>query len=294
MAEGLVEPRRRRFIQVDVFTKIPYLGNALAVVIDSDNLSVEQMQRFARWTNLSETTFLLPPVHPDADYKVRIFTPTKELPFAGHPTLGSCFAFLQSGKTPNNSDFIVQECGVGLVRIKSRNGTLAFASPPLIKGGPVDDSLVAKIANILEIDKSEIIDSQWADNGPGWIAVMLRDAAAVISLKAPPKSDVSLGVVGFYPKTEPPNFLYEVRAFFPENGIVVEDPVTGSLNASIAQWLRKSGKIPQEYIASQGPQSVNVFINSSSIFCFLRNCNRSRRKDLHFVEAGDGGNLGGW
>jgi PhzF family phenazine biosynthesis protein len=239
----------RPFQQVDVFTSTPYLGNPVAVVLDAGGLSDPDMQRFARWTNLSETTFVLPPADAGADYRVRIFTPSLELPFAGHPTLGTCHAWLSAGGTPSHDGVIVQECGAGLVRVRQAAGGLAFAAPPLLRSGPVDEALVQQIAGILGIARADIVDAQWADNGPGWIAVLLGSAEAVLALR-PGSTDLDLGVAGPYPPGSPEAF--EVRAFFLANGSSVEDPVTGSLNASLAEWLLRTGRATAPYVASQG------------------------------------------
>jgi PhzF family phenazine biosynthesis protein len=240
---------QRPFRQIDVFTTRPYRGNPVAVVLDGGGLESEEMQRFAHWTNLSETTFVLPPNDPDADYRLRIFTPTLELPFAGHPTLGTCHAWLSGGGVPKRDDVIVQECNAGLIPIRRDRDGLAFAAPPLVRSGPVDEPLVEEIASVLGIERSAIVDAQWADNGPGWVAVLLESADAVLAL-APRYSDLDLGVVGPYPEGMPEAF--EVRAFFPKDGAVVEDPVTGSLNASLAEWLLRSGRAQAPYIARQG------------------------------------------
>jgi PhzF family phenazine biosynthesis protein len=207
------------------------------------------MQRFAHWTNLSETTFVLPPSDGDADYAVRIFTPVLELPFAGHPTLGTCHAWLAAGGAPNDDGVIVQECGAGRVPIRRTEDGLAFAAPPLLRSGPVDEELVEHIASVLGIDRGEIFDAEWADNGPGWVAVLLADAEAVLALR-PGLVDLDVGVVGPYPEGSPEAF--EVRAFFPKDGATVEDPVTGSLNASLAGWLLRTGRASAPYVASQG------------------------------------------
>ncbi len=240
---------QRRFLQVDVFTEVPFRGNPVAVVIDGDGLSAEQMQRFANWTNLSETTFVLPPTAPDADYRVRIFTPANELPFAGHPTLGTCHAWRSSGGRPQRDDVIVQECAAGLITIQTSGDRLAFAAPPLVRSGPVDEAFVERIATVLRIDRADILAAEWADNGPGWVAVMLESADAVLALRPDP-IEFDLGVVGAYPPGSP--HAIEVRAFFPKVGATAEDPVTGSLNASLAQWLLGSGRLSAPYIASQG------------------------------------------
>jgi PhzF family phenazine biosynthesis protein len=233
---------RRPFAQVDVFTEVPYGGNPVAVVLDGQGLSTEEMQRFAAWTNLSETTYVLPPEDPGADYRVRIFTPVSELPFAGHPTLGTCHAWL--GERVAGS--VVQECGAGLVTVRRTPAGLAFAAPPLIRSGPVEEALVDEIADALRIARAEIVDAQWVDNGPGWVAVLLEGAAAVLAVQ-PAFADLDIGVVGLHPDGAP-----EVRAFFPKDGTLVEDPVTGSLNASLAEWLLRSGRLTAPYVARQG------------------------------------------
>jgi PhzF family phenazine biosynthesis protein len=222
----------RPFAQVDVFTTKPYRGNPVAVVLDGSGLSANQMQRFAHWTNLSETTFVLPPTTSDADYRVRIFTPVAELPFAGHPTLGTCHAWLAAGGEPRDADAIVQECGAGLVPIRRTPHGLAFAAPPLIRSGPVEESLVEEIVGALGIERDAVADVAWADNGPGWVAVLLESADAVLALR-PAFIDLDVGVVG--PREDGADEAFEVRAFFPKDGVLLEDPVTGSLNASLAQ-----------------------------------------------------------
>jgi PhzF family phenazine biosynthesis protein len=210
------------------------------------------MQRFANWMNLSETTFLLPPEDPGADYRLRIFTPSSELPFAGHPTLGSAHAWLEAGGTPRRGDVIVQECGGGLIRVRRAGGVLAFAAPPLVRTGPVEEPVLETIGTTLEIDRSEIVHSQWVDNGPGWVAVMLPSAEDVLALRPRGFSELCVGVVGPYRQLGPSGAAFEVRAFFPKDGALVEDPVTGSLNASLAQWLLASARAQAPYIASQG------------------------------------------
>jgi PhzF family phenazine biosynthesis protein len=239
----------RSFRQVDVFTTTPYLGNPVAVVLDGDGLTEDDMQRFARWTNLSETTFVLPPTANGADYQVRILTPTRELPFAGHPTLGTCHAWLSAGGTASQDGVIVQQCGAGLVPIRQTADGLAFAAPPLLRSGPVDEPLVEHLAVVLGIDRAAIADAQWADNGPGWVAVLLGSAEEVLAVR-PNLVDLDVGVVGPYPPGSPQAF--EVRAFLPKNGGTDEDPVTGSLNASLADWLLRTGRVTSPYVASQG------------------------------------------
>jgi len=250
----------RSYTVVDVFGAAPYTGNPVAVVLDGEGLSTEQMQRFAAWTNLSETTFVLAPTVPEADYRVRIFTPVLELPFAGHPTLGTCHAWLhaqaegpregEGGGVGLSERAVVQECAAGLVRLRVQPGRIAFAAPPLLREGPVrDEPLLEHIAAVLRIERAAIVDAEWADNGPGWVAVMLEEAQAVLAMR-PGFVDLDLGVVGAYPPGSPEAF--EVRAFFPKDGTTVEDPVTGSLNAAIAPWLLRSGRAQAPYLVSQG------------------------------------------
>ena len=240
---------KRRFVQVDVFGENPYRGNPLAVVVDAEGLTTSGMQTFAKWTNLSETTFLLPPTHASADYQVRIFTPTEELPFAGHPTLGSAHAWLTNGGVPKDGNTIVQECKVGLVNVRRDDNSLSFAAPPLLKSGPVDDALIREAAESLGISRKAIIDAAWIDNGPGWIGILLASADEVLAIQPKPMK-LTLGVAGAHVAES--RFAYEVRAFYSSNGITLEDPVTGSLNASLAQWLISSGRFNAPYLASQG------------------------------------------
>jgi PhzF family phenazine biosynthesis protein len=243
---------KRIFRQVDVFTSVPYMGNPVAVVLDGAGLTTAQMQHFAHWTNLSETTFVLPPSAPGADYAVRIFTPTLELPFAGHPTLGTCHAWLASGNTPARPDNIVQECAAGLINLRPTADGFAFAAPPLVRSGPVDEAEVQRLAEILRLDRSKIIDAAWADNGPGWVAVMLDSVETLLAVK-PTYSDYDIGLVATYSDGgTQSDIAIEVRAFFPKDGAVAEDPVTGSLNAALAQWLLGSGRLQSPYIAAQG------------------------------------------
>ena len=240
---------RRRISEVDVFAATPYSGNPVAVVLDGDALDTEEMQRFAHWMNLSETTFVLPPTVADADYRVRIFTPVAELPFAGHPTLGSCHAWIEQDAARGDQDVVVQECEAGLVPVRKTSAGLAFSAPPLLRSGPVDEELVARIASVLGIERTAVVDSQWVDNGPGWVAVLLATADEVLALR-PGFDELDIGVVGPYPEGE--EVAFEVRAFFPKNGTLVEDPVTGSLNASLAEWLLRTGRASVPYVASQG------------------------------------------
>lgn len=245
----------RRFRQVDVFAPEPYSGNPLAVVIDSEGLATDDMQRFTRWMNLSETAFLLPTSQPEADYRVRIFTLARELPFAGHPTLGACHVWLEAGGLSRQEGMVVQECGAGLVRVR-RSERLAFAAPPLLRSGPVEEPFVAELAVVLGLDRQTMVDVAWADNGPGWVAVLLEDASAVLNLEPDlsrfsREGSLDIGVVGPYP--EGSECAFEVRAFFTgERGELREDPVTGSLNASLGQWLLSSGRAASPYVASQG------------------------------------------
>jgi PhzF family phenazine biosynthesis protein len=242
----------RAFRQVDVFTTVPYAGNPVAVVLDAAGLEDEEMQRFAHWTNLSETTFVLPPEAPGADYRVRIFTPGEELPFAGHPTLGTCHSWLEAGGVPKAGEDapVVQECGAGLVEVRRTKDGLAFAAPPLIRSGPVEEELVARIASLLGIGRGDVVDAAWADNGPGWIAVLLDSAEAVLAVQPQPLGGLDVGVVGPHPEGSPEAF--EVRGFFDVGGATLEDPVTGSLNASVAEWLLDSGRATAPYVARQG------------------------------------------
>ena len=276
-------PTSRPFKQVDVFTATPYRGNPLAVVLDGAGLSTEAMQHFTHWTNLSECTFVLPP-SPEgraagADYRVRIFCPGRELPFAGHPTLGTCHAWLEAGGVPQ-AKHVVQECGVGLVKLRrdssvtagppqgdaapprgaatraavERGGhdRLAFAAPPLIKSGPLDEADVALIARGLGVARSDIVAHSWCDNGPNWRGVMLKSAEQVLALKPDGTvlAGLDIGVVGPHPAGC--DAAFEVRAFFPGNNGLCEDPVTGSLNAALAQWLIGAGLAPERYVAAQG------------------------------------------
>jgi PhzF family phenazine biosynthesis protein len=278
-----------------VFTAVPYLGNPLAVVLDGTGLSTEQMQHFTNWTNLSECTFVLPPTQASADYKVRIFCPGRELPFAGHPTLGTCHAWLQAGGKPKG-DLIVQECGVGLVKIRRDGARLAFAAPPLLKSGPLDEADVQLIARGLGVARSEIVAHSWCDNGPNWRGVMLESAEQVLALKpdAAILAGLDVGVVGPRGKVgvvasqsadhetqfeEGLRTHFEVRAFFPGNNGMAEDPVTGSLNAAIAQWLIGAGLAPTSYVAAQGAalgragrvhveqSGADIWIGGESVTC---------------------------
>jgi PhzF family phenazine biosynthesis protein len=269
----LRQAQDRPFKKVDVFTATPYRGNPLAVVLDGSGLSVAEMQHFTNWTNLSECTFLLPPSDEGraagADYRVRIFCPGRELPFAGHPTLGSCHAWLEAGGVPRGEN-VVQECGVGLVKLKRDGQRLAFAAPPLIKSGPLPEEDVALIARGLGVARSDITAHAWCDNGPNWRGVMLQSAEQVLALRPDGAvlAGLDIGVVGPNSKAsgqkplggkigvvgarEEHDTQFEVRAFFPGNNGLCEDPVTGSLNAALAQWLIGAGLAPDRYVAAQG------------------------------------------
>lgn len=283
--------RQRPFQQVDVFTAAPYLGNPLAVVLDGAGLSTEAMQQFTNWTNLSEATFVLPPTPEGqaagADYRVRIFCPGRELPFAGHPTLGTCHAWLATGGQPRVPGRIVQECGVGLVALRQDGERLAFAAPPLVKSGPLAEDDVQRIARGLGVARADILHHAWCDNGPNWRGVMLRSAAQVLALQpdATVLAGLDVGVVGPRGKvgvvgaSDAEGIAFEVRAFFPGNNGLAEDPVTGSLNAALAQWLIGAGLAPTRYVASQGTalgragrvhveqDGEQIWIGGSSVTC---------------------------
>ncbi len=283
--------RQRPFQQVDVFTAAPYLGNPLAVVLDGAGLSTEAMQQFTNWTNLSEATFVLPPTPEGqaagADYRVRIFCPGRELPFAGHPTLGTCHAWLATGGQPRVPGRIVQECGVGLVPLRQDGERLAFAAPPLVKSGPLAEDDVERIARGLGVARADILHHAWCDNGPNWRGVMLRSAEQVLALQpdAAVLGGLDVGVVGPRGKvgvvgaSDAEGIAFEVRAFFPGNNGLAEDPVTGSLNAALAQWLIGAGLAPTRYVASQGTalgragrvhveqDGEQIWIGGSSVTC---------------------------
>ncbi len=241
----------RPFTQVDVFTDVVTLGNPVAVVHDADDLDDAQMAAFARWTNLSETTFLCASTDPAADYRVRIFTPGRELPFAGHPTLGTARAWLEAGGVPRDPDVIVQECGLGPLRVRRSGDRLAFAAPDPLRDGPVDPDVVAVVVADLGLDPASVRGARWCDNGPGWIGLLLDDAATVLAIDGPGlrfTGHDKVGVIGPHPIGA--DVAYEVRAFFA--GGIGEDPVTGSLNAALAQWLVGDGIAPESYVAAQG------------------------------------------
>ncbi|WP_341394963.1 PhzF family phenazine biosynthesis protein [Arthrobacter sp. G119Y2] len=262
--------KQRWFKQVDVFGSEPYLGNPLAVVLEAEGLSDSDMESFARWTNLSETTFVLPPTRDGADYRVRIFTPGGEIPFAGHPTLGTCHAWLEAGNKRRYPDVVVQECGIGLVTLHANAGIAAFAAPPLLRSGPLEDEVLDQALKALNLDRTQILASNWIDNGPGWLGLLLPDAAAVLALKPDPvvMGSLRVGVIGAQPADAETD--YEVRAFVPGLGIT-EDPVTGSLNAGLAQWLIGAELAPERYIVRQGTAvrrdgRVRVFTRDGKIW----------------------------
>lgn len=245
-----------RFRQVDVFGARPFAGNPVAVVLDADALTPVQMQAIARWTHLSETTFVTAPTDPGADYAVRIFTPSQELPFAGHPTLGTARAWLDAGHAPRNAGTIIQECGVGLVPVRNEGERLAFAAPPRLRSGAVDERELDRACERLQVARDEVVDAAWVDNGPGWLGLLLADADRVLAVAPDPSpSDEpgTYGVVGPHREDGPDHVAVEVRAFIYDPGEAVwEDPVTGSLNAALGQWLTESGRLSTPYVARQG------------------------------------------
>ncbi|WP_405566769.1 PhzF family phenazine biosynthesis protein [Streptomyces phaeochromogenes] len=244
-------PRTRPFVQVDVFSTSPYSGNPVAVVLDGTDLSDEEMQRLARWTNLSETTFVLPPTVPEADYRLRILTPDGELPFAGHPTLGSAHAWLDGGGVPRHGDRVVQECAAGLVTVRRGEGALAFAAPPRVREGALDEDYLKRIVDAFGITSDRVLAHQWVDNGPGWAVIQLATAEEVLALE-PDLSlipDAMVGAIGAHPEGSAHRF--EMRTFAPGVG-VPEDPACGSMNAGVGQWLTSTGAAPSSYRVSQG------------------------------------------
>lgn len=244
---------QRRFQLVDVFAADPLRGNPVAVVLDAEGLSHDQMLDFTRWMNLSETTFLLPPTSDSADYRARIFTLDREMPFAGHPTLGSCHAWLACGGIPDQATEIIQDCGAGLIPIRRSSERLAFAAPPLIKDGPVAEETLKEIAGVLRIPRDAIVDAQWVDNGPGWVAVLLASAEEVLALEPAGNHPARLDLAIVGPCNSQSDAAFELRALFSDhNGYLREDPVTGSLNASVAQWLLASGRVQAPFLARQG------------------------------------------
>jgi PhzF family phenazine biosynthesis protein len=244
----------RAFELVDVFGAEPFLGNPLAVVHAAEGLGAEEMQRITRWLNLSETVFLLPPERPGADYRARIFTLERELPFAGHPTLGACHAWLRAGGEAKGGAVIVQECGIGAVTIRrDGGGQLAFAAPPVIRTGPVDAAELDAALRVLRLAPEQVVEARWIDNGPGWMGVMLASSAEVLAVEpqASVERRLDVGLVGPCPAGS--DIAYEIRALFADHlGVLREDPVTGSLNAAVGQWLYDSGRRREGYIAAQG------------------------------------------
>ncbi|WP_424463667.1 PhzF family phenazine biosynthesis protein [Pseudoclavibacter helvolus] len=242
----------RPFAQVDVFSQTPYLGNPVAVILDAEGLTTDDMERIARWTNLSETTFILPPTDTNADYRLRIFTPGGELPFAGHPTLGSAHAWLERGGEPQSEGRLIQECGAGLVEVRNDDGHLSFAAPATLRSGPLEADLLERIVSAYGITRDQIIDHQWIDNGPGWAIVQLASAQQVLDLNPDfaQLAGIMVGAVGAYPPGSP--HAFELRSFAPAIG-VDEDPVCGSMNASTAQWMQRTGVAPgASWRVSQG------------------------------------------
>lgn len=239
------------FSQVDVFAPRPLVGNPVAVVHDADGWSEADMIALARWTNLSETAFLLAPTSPGADYRLRIFSPGGELPFAGHPTLGSAHAWLESGGRPQCADRVIQECGIGLVELRRAGDRLTFKAPEFLRSGVVDNVTLVRAIAALGISVGDVLRSNWIDNGPGWIGLVLRSAEAVLSIRPDfvAMGDLNIGVIGALPPGGPAD--YEVRAFAPDLA-VGEDPVTGSLNAGFGKWLIGAGFAPREYTVRQG------------------------------------------
>ncbi|QIM21663.1 PhzF family phenazine biosynthesis protein [Phycicoccus sp. HDW14] len=244
---------------VDVFSDRPFRGNALAVLHDADDLSDDEMLAVARWTNLSETTFLLAPTHPEADYRVRIWTVGGELPFAGHPTLGSAHAWLEAGGVPRRGGVVVQECGAGLVEVRrgdaSGAGMLRFAAPPLTRSGPVEPAEVARVVDALRLDPADVLEAAWVDNGPGWLGLLLTTPDAVLACDPDRAraSGMKVGIAARYPDGARDDGVdLEVRAFYSDDRDFGEDPVTGSLNAGLGQWLVPAGHVPSRYVAAQG------------------------------------------
>ncbi|MEV7237886.1 PhzF family phenazine biosynthesis protein [Streptomyces sp. NPDC051020] len=244
-------PRTRSFVQVDVFSTSLYSGNPVAVVLDGTDLSDAKMQQLARWTNLSETTFVLPPTVPEADYRLRIFTPGGELPFAGHPTLGSARAWLDNGGTPRNAEHLVQECAAGLITVRRGEDTLSFAAPPRVRAGALDDDYLKRIVAAFGITQERVLAHQWVDNGPGWAVLQLATAEDVLALEPDLAliPDAMVGAIGVCP--EESEYAFELRTFAPGAG-VPEDPACGSMNAAVGQWLTSTGAAPSSYRVSQG------------------------------------------
>jgi PhzF family phenazine biosynthesis protein len=254
LAGRILAPMGRAFQMIDVFGSSAFSGNPVAVVHNAEGLTTDEMMAITRWMNLSETTFLLQPASKEADYRVRIFTLRGELPFAGHPTLGTCHAWLSAGGMPKD-ELVVQECGLGLIPLR-RDSMLSFAAPPLIRSGPVDDDFVDEVVAVLGISPAAIVAAEWVDNGPGWVGILLEDSESVLALEPDiggygGTEQLDIGVIAPHPENSEVDF--EVRAFFADDkGHLVEDPVTGSLNALLAQWLIGDGRAPDSYTAAQG------------------------------------------
>jgi PhzF family phenazine biosynthesis protein len=244
----------RRFRQVDVFGVDSYDGNPVAVILDSEGLTDKELSAISAWTNLSECTFLLPPTEPTADYRVRIFSLKTELPFAGHPTLGTACAWLDAGGVPSQPGLIIQECIAGLVPIRIEDDLLAFSAPPRIRSGPVEATILDAVIEILGIERDQVVNSEWLDNGPGWVGILLDSAESVLKIRPnasahPGRWDI--GVIGAHAAGS--ESAFELRAFFTEGSEPLrEDPITGSLNASAAEWLLSKNRATAPYIASQG------------------------------------------
>ena len=267
--------KERRFIQCDVFSPIPTQGNGLAVVVDGEGLGDEEMQTFAAWTNLAETTFILPPTDPLADYKLRIFTTTREMLFAGHPTLGSCAAWLHTGGEPKQQNLVRQECGVGLVEIDVSNPKFAFVAPPT-KISAMPKAQLQDITGTLKIPATSVLHTAVLDNGPVWQVLQLQSAEQVLAVdsslvKWPENKPV--GLIGAHGSNHECD--YEVRMLAPSSGMS-EDPITGSLNAASAHWLAAEGRLDQHITIAQGtkinrhgrvsitPQGENVTIGGDT------------------------------
>lgn len=240
----------RPFCQVDVFPATALGGNPVAVVLDGDGLDDDVMQAFARWTNLSETTFVVPPTDPAADYRVRILTPAGELPFAGHPTLGTCHAWLSAGGVARSADVVVQQCAVGLIPIRRVDTRLAFGAPPLRRTGAVESEVLSAVTEAFGIDAEAVLAAEWVDNGPGWMALLLDSPDTVLAVQPRAAVDHKVGLAALYPGGS--DVALEVRALVRRGAAMIEDPVTGSLNASLAQWLTSSGRVEAPYVAAQG------------------------------------------
>jgi len=255
----------RAIKQVDVFTNTLGMGNPVAVVLGADGLSDREMAEFARWTNLSETTFILEPTAPGADYLVRIFTPTVELPFAGHPTIGTCHAWLEAGGTPQSADQIVQECDAGLVALRRVDGRLSFQTPPRMQSGPVQHEVIERTLSSLGLDPAHVVDTEWCHNGPPWVGVLVESPEVLRALEPTwDHDDIYAGVAALLDDGTGEPAL-EVRAFFNAGG-TREDPVTGSLNGALAQWLIGIGTLTAPYVSSQGTsmgRDGRVFISTT-------------------------------